>query len=64
MFKLIGSVLVFLSGYSLQYGFELSLVLWVLFGLFLIFAQAICGHLLFMHREKVRARYRRRSYGK
>lgn len=37
MFKLIGSVLVFLSGYSLQYGFELSLVLWFLFGLFLIF---------------------------
>jgi hypothetical protein len=60
MFKLIGSILIFLSGYSLQYGFELSLVLWFLFGLFLIFAQAIGGHLLFIHREKVRARYRNR----
>jgi hypothetical protein len=64
MFKFIGSILIFLSGYSLQYGFELSLVLWFFFGLFLVFSQAIGGHLLFIHREKIRARYRRRPYGK
>jgi hypothetical protein len=59
MFKVIGIFLMFLSAYSLQQGFELTLVLWFLFGLFLVFSQAIGGHLLFIQREKVRARYRR-----
>lgn len=64
MFKFIGIFLIFLSAYSLQQGFELTLVLWFLFGLFLVFSQAIGAHLLFIQREKVRARYRKGAHSK
>ena len=60
MIKFIGIFLMFLSFMGLERGFSLSLVLWFLFGLFLVCSQGIFGHLLFVEREKVRAQYRRR----
>ena len=60
MIKLIGILLMFVSAVCLEQGFELSLLLWFLLGLFLVCSRGICGHLLFIHREKVRAKYRRR----
>lgn len=60
MIKLIGILLMFVSAYCLQSGFELTELLWFLLGLFLVCSQGIFGHLLFIEREKVRARYRRR----
>jgi hypothetical protein len=59
MIKFIGIFLVFLSAMGLERGFSLSLVIWFLFGIFLICSQAIFGHLFFIEREKVRAQYRR-----
>lgn len=60
MIKLIGMALMFISAYCLQSGFELSELLWFVLGLFLVCSQGIFGHLLFIQREKVRAKYRRR----
>lgn len=60
MIKFIGILLMLVSAVSLEQGFELSLVLWFLFGLFLVLSRGICSHLLFVEREKVRAKYRRR----
>jgi len=60
MIKFIGILLMFVSALGLERGFELSLLLWFVFGLFLVMSRAICGHLLFVQREKVRAQYRRR----
>jgi len=60
MIKFIGIFLMFISFMGLERGFSLSLVLWFLFGLFLVFSQGIFGHLMFTQREKVRAQYRRR----
>ena len=60
MIKFIGIFLVFLSAMGLERGFSVSLLIWLLFGLFLICSQGIFGHLLFVEREKVRAQYRRR----
>ena len=60
MIKFIGIFLMFLSCWGLERGFSVNLVLGFLFGLFLVFSQGIFGHLLFIEREKVRARYRRR----
>lgn len=60
MIKFIGIFFMFISALALQHGFALSLVLWFLFGLFLVFSQGIFAHLMFTEREKVRAQYRRR----
>jgi hypothetical protein len=60
MIKFVGIALMFISSYCLQSGFELSELLWFVLGLFLVCSQGIFGHLLFMQREKVRAKYRRR----
>uniref|UniRef100_UPI0040480D2C hypothetical protein n=1 Tax=Polynucleobacter sp. TaxID=2029855 RepID=UPI0040480D2C len=59
MIKFIGMLLMFVSAYCLESGFELSDVLWFLLGLFLVCSQGIFGHLMFIQREKVRAQYRR-----
>ena len=61
MIKCIGIFLMFIAWVSLSNGFSLILVLWFLFGLFLVCSQGIFGHLLFVEREKVRAQYRRRK---
>ena len=60
MIKFIGIFLMFISAYCLQGGFELSELLWFVLGLFLVCSQGIFGHLLFIQREKVRAKYGRR----
>jgi len=61
MIKFIGIFLMFIAWVSLANGFSLSLLLWFLFGLFLVCSQGIFSHLLFVEREKVRAQYRRRK---
>ncbi len=60
MIKFIGIFLVFLSAMALERGFNVSLLIWLCFGLFLICSQGIVGYLLFVEREKVRAQHRRR----
>lgn len=60
MLKFIGLFLMLISWWGLERGFSVSLVIWFLFGLFLVLSQGIFGHLLFIEREKVRAKYRRR----
>lgn len=60
MIKFIGIFIMFLSAMGLERGLSLSLVIWFLFGLFLVCSQGIFGHLLFIEREKVRAQYRKR----
>lgn len=60
MIKFIGIFFMFLSWMGLERGFSFSLVLWFLFGLFLVCSQGIFGHIMFSQREKVRAQYRRR----
>jgi hypothetical protein len=60
MIKFIGICLMFISAYCLQGGFELSELLWFVLGLFLVCSQGIFAHMLFIQREKVRAKYRRR----
>ena len=60
MIKFIGVFFMFISVVALQYGFTISLALWFLFGLFLVFSQGIFSHIMFTQREKVRAQYRRR----
>ena len=56
MIKFIGMALMFISAFCLQSGFELSELLWFVLGLFLVCSQGIFGHLLFIQREKVRAK--------
>jgi hypothetical protein len=61
MIKFIGLLFMFLSWISQSAGgFDLGLCLWFLFGLFLVCSQGIFSHILFIQREKTRARYRRR----
>ena len=60
MIKFIGIFFMFLSWAASSNGLSLSLVLWFLFGLFLVCSQGIFGHIMFTQREKVRAQYRRR----
>jgi len=60
MIKFIGIFLMFLSWAASSDGTSLSLVLWFLFGLFLVCSQGIFSHIMFTEREKVRAQYRRR----
>ncbi len=60
MIKFIGIFLMFLSAMGLDKGFSVSLLIWFLFGLFLVCSQGIFGHLMFVERQKVRAEYRRR----
>ncbi len=60
MIKFIGIFLMFLSWAASSDGTSLSLVLWFLFGLFLVCSQGIFSHIMFTQREKVRAQYRRR----
>ena len=58
MIKFIGIFLMFLSWAASSDGTSLSLVLWFLFGLFLVCSQGIFSHIMFAQREKVRAQYR------
>jgi len=58
MIKFIGIFLMFLSWAASSDGTSLSLVLWFLFGLFLVCSQGIFSHIMFTQREKVRAQYR------
>jgi hypothetical protein len=58
MIKFIGIFFMFISWVSLSNGFSVSLVLWFLFGLFLVCSSGICKHILFVEREKVRSQYR------
>ena len=60
MIKFIGIFFMFLSWVASSEGTSLSLVLWFLFGLFLVCSQGIFSHIMFKEREKVRAQYRRR----
>ncbi len=60
MIKFIGIFFMFIAWVSLSNSFSLSLVLWFLFGLFLVCSQGIFGHLMFVEREKVRAQHRRK----
>lgn len=60
MIKFIGIFLMFLSWWGLERGFSVSLVLWFLFGLFLVCSQGIFSNIMFAQREKVRAQYWRR----
>lgn len=60
MIKFIGIFLMFLSAMGLDKGFSVSLLIWFLFGLFLVCSQGIFGHLMFVEREKVRAQHRRK----
>jgi hypothetical protein len=58
MIKFIGIFFMFLSWAASSEGASLSLVLWFLFGLFLVCSQGIFSHILFIEREKVRSQYR------
>ena len=58
MIKFIGIFFMFITWASLSNGFSFSLVLWFLFGLFLVCSQGIFSHIMFTQREKVRAQYR------
>jgi len=61
MIKFIGILFMFLSWMAQSAGgWDLGLCLWFLFGLFLVCSQGIFSHLMFVEREKVRSRYRRR----
>lgn len=61
MIKFIGLFFMFLSWMAQSAGgFDFKLCLWFLFGLFLVYSQGLFGHLMFLEREKVRARYRGR----
>ena len=61
MIKFIGLVFMFL-GWAAQSagGFDVKLCLWFLFGLFLVCSEGIFSHILFVQREKIRSKYRRR----
>jgi hypothetical protein len=59
MIKFIGVFFMFLSWMAQSAGgFDLKLSLWFLFGLFLACSQGIFNHLMFVQRERVRAKYR------
>ena len=61
MVKFIGLFFMFLSWAAQSSGgFDIKLCLWFLFGLFLVCSEGIFSHMLFVQREKTRARYRRR----
>jgi len=61
MIKFIGLFFMFLSWAAQSTGgFDIGLSLWFLFGVFLVCSEGIFSHLLFVQREKTRARYRRR----
>ncbi|MBU3579747.1 hypothetical protein ICN17_06975 [Polynucleobacter sp. 73C-SIWE] len=58
MIKFIGIFFMFISVLALQHGFTISLALWFMLGLFLVFSQGIFSHIMFAQREKVKAQYR------
>lgn len=58
MIRLLGLLFVFLSCYSLSQQFDIKSFGMLIFGLFLICSEGIFAHLMFVEREKVRARYR------
>lgn len=60
MIRFIGIFFMLLGFIGLDRGFSIGLVLFFLFGLFLVFSQGIFAHLMFVEREKARAKYRRR----
>lgn len=59
MVKLLGLFFVLIGVNGLNYQFNLSSLSQCIFGVFLVCSKDIFGHLLFVEREKVRARYRR-----
>lgn len=61
MVKLLGLFLMFISAYCLgEGGLDLGLVQAFFIGLLMFFSDALIGHISFVQREKVRAKYRRR----
>jgi hypothetical protein len=61
MVKLLGLFLMFISAYCLQEGgLDLGLAQAFFIGLLMFFSDALIGHISFVQREKVRAKYRRR----
>lgn len=61
MLKFLGLFVMFISFYGLQNGgFDLGLIGGFLVGLLLFLSEALIAHVVFIQREKVRARYRRR----
>ena len=61
MVKLLGLFLMFISAYCLEeHGLDLGLVQAFFIGLLMFFSDALIGHISFVQREKVRAKYRRR----
>ena len=60
MIQFTGIFFMFISILALQHGFAINLLLWFLLGLFLVFSRGIFGHILFIERQKVRSRYRRK----
>jgi thiamine transporter ThiT len=61
MMKFLGLFVMFISFYGLQRGFDLGLIGGFLVGLVLFLSEALMAHVIFVQREKVRAKYRRRS---
>lgn len=61
MFKVLGLFVVALSWVGLSRGFDLKLMGTLMFGIFMICSEGIFAHLMFVEREKVRARYRGRN---
>lgn len=59
MIKLLGLLFVLIGANGLNYQFNLASLSQCVFGVFLVCSKDIFGHLLFVQREKVRARYRR-----
>ena len=61
MIRFIGIFFMLLSWMAMDRGgLDIKLILFFLLGLFLVWSQGIFSHLMFIEREKVRARYRRR----
>lgn len=61
MIKFIGIFFMLLSWMAQSAGgFDIKLCLWFLLGLFLVCSEGIFRHILFVHREKARSKYRKR----
>lgn len=59
MVKFLGFLFVLIGVNGLNYQFNLTSLAQCAFGVFLVCSKDIFGHLFFVEREKVRAKYRR-----
>jgi hypothetical protein len=51
MIKVIGFLILFISGYWLAEGFDFSLFVWFIFGILITFIEEILSHCVFVYRE-------------